>query len=355
MGPYKGKSLRWAAMTERREGDQRFGLVLGGGGLVGMAYHAGVLQALHDHGVDVSGADTIVGTSAGSVIGSYLAAGWEQTDFYEYAHRRHRDSHKDPEDMDEQVAQIFEPLWSSPGERVRRYVGSAFALVASRGHLRRLTKGSAPTRGLRDRFPSGMYSTEKTRQRLHEELPAEWPHPGLRVCAVDLYSGERVAFGSPDAPPAHVADAVLASTAIPGVFPAVSIDGKRYVDGGAFSATSLDVAADEGCTHILCIAPLGYRGEAAITDPRLWFPMMSRAFFARSLRREVNDARAKGVQVLVIRPEVEDLPQMGTNAMRSFDRTALVELARRSTVKTLTSMGDHPVLSVRSAGKRKPA
>ncbi|MFP5298305.1 MAG: patatin-like phospholipase family protein [Actinomycetota bacterium] len=331
-------------MTQRREGDSRFGLVLGGGGLVGMAYHAGVLQALHERGVDVTGADVIVGTSAGSIIGAYLASGWAQTDFYEYAHRRHPNAAKDPDDMEQQVREIFEPLWSTPQERVRRYIGSAFALASSRGHLHRLTKGKPPIQSLRKGFPSGMYSTERTRQRLHEELPPEWPHEGLRVCTVDLYSGERVVFGAKSAPEAHLADAVLASTAIPGVFPAVSIDGKRYVDGGAYSATSLDVAVKEGCDRILCVAPLGYRNEGAAIDPKVWLPIITRSLFARSLRREVNDARSKGVEVLVIRPSIEDLPHMGSNAMRSFDRKGLTERARRSALKALVDLEGHPVL-----------
>lgn len=332
-------------MTNEQAAQSKFGLVLGGGGLVGMAFHAGALQALHEHGLDVTGSDVIVGTSAGSVIAAYLAAGWAQTDFYEYALGRHANVSKDPEDMDEQVRQIFEPLWSSPAERVRRYIGSAFALASSRGHLHRLTRGKPPFQVLRRRFPAGMYSTDRTRDRLMEELPAEWPHPGLRISTVDLYSGKRVVFGSPSAPPASPAEAVLASTAIPGVFPAVSIGGKRYVDGGAFSATSLDVATEEGCDRILCIAPLGYRGEGALTfDPKVWGPLLTRSLFARSLRREKDAARERGVEVLVITPSIDDLPHMGTNAMRSFDRGDLTDRARRSALKSLIDVQGHPVL-----------
>ena len=98
-----------------------------------MAYHAGVLKALEECGYDVTGADVIVGTSAGSIIAAYLAgAGWAQSDFYEYAHGRHPDVAKDPDDDEEVIRQVFEPLWSNKIERVQRSIGSMFALASSR-------------------------------------------------------------------------------------------------------------------------------------------------------------------------------------------------------------------------------
>jgi NTE family protein len=321
-------------------------LVLGGGGLIGMAYHAGTLQALHERGLGVEGTDLIVGTSAGSIVGAYLAAGWKQTDFYEYAHRRHPDSDKDPLDDRDVVRDLFQPLWTNRGERARRYIGSAFALAASRGILNRALRGRVPGSILRRQFPSGMYSTEATRLRLEEELPAEWPERDLYICAADLYSGERVAFGAPGAPEARLPAAVLASTAIPGVFPPVSVTGKRYVDGGAYSASSLDLAVDAGCRQILCIAPLGYRkGEAAtLQEPKMWLPMVARTLFARALAREVRYAREQGVDVIVFRPWAQDLHVFGTNAMREFDREPVVETAREGAHRLLDEHGDNRAL-----------
>src|SRR5918995_4989207 len=130
------------------------GLVLGGGGLVGMAYHAGVLKALEEHGLDVSDADVIVGTSAGSVIASYLASGWHMGDFYAYAQGEHPDAESDPDEERRQVGRIFTPLSRTRGERVRRSLGSLFAAAASRGYLRPvLAGGRIPTLGLRGGLP----------------------------------------------------------------------------------------------------------------------------------------------------------------------------------------------------------
>ena len=65
---------------------RRVALVLGAGGTVGMAYHAGSLRALQlVGGVDPSGCDLIVGTSAGSVIGAYLRSGWTSEDLWQLA------------------------------------------------------------------------------------------------------------------------------------------------------------------------------------------------------------------------------------------------------------------------------
>lgn len=325
---------------------KKTGLVLGGGGLIGMAYHAGTLKALDEAGYSVEGAEVIVGTSAGSVIAAYLASGWAQTDFYEYAHKRHPNTVKDPDDDQAAVRELFEPLWSTRGERARRWIGSAYALASSRGIPGRVLRGRTPIKLLRKGFPSGLYSTARTKERLTEELPTEWPERDLQISTVDLYTGKRVAFGAPGAPEATPAEAVLASTAIPGVFPAVRIGDRSYVDGGAYSATSLDLAVDAGCTSIICIAPLGYRSsnKGPVEEPKIWLPMVARALFARALAREVNHARSKGVEVLVLRPWTEDLPIFGTNAMRHFDRPRVVETAREGTHRLLEEKEGHPAL-----------
>jgi NTE family protein len=320
------------------------GLVLGGGGLVGMGYHAGALKALDDWGADLASADVIVGTSAGAILGSYLGAGWTPSDFYDYAHGQHPDAAKDADRQRDEVRQIFVPLWTSSAERVRRSLGSFFAVASARGYWRSGAKGRVPAAPLRRLFPAGMYSSEQTRARLTEDLPQEWPRDGLFICAADLYSGKRVAFGHPNATEAPFPLAVLASTAIPGVFPPVKIGDRQYVDGGIVSATSLDLAVDAGCEAVICVAPLGYRLEGTLPEPKLWGPMIMRSLFARSLRKEVNRARAKGVHVLVVRPWVTELAALGTNAMRHYDRAAVVDASRAGVLRLLESNADHPAL-----------
>lgn len=332
----------------------RRGLVLGGGGLVGLGYHAGVFKALDEWGIDLSSSDVVVGTSAGSVMAAYLAAGWTIEDFYEYGHGRHREARQRPEESDPTAA-LFEPLATSHHERVRRAIGSAFAVVASRGLWRSGVKGGKkPHLLLRKVFPAGLFSSERTLQRFRNDLPERWPRPYLYICAADLYTGERVAFGHATAPEVPFPEAVLSSTAIPGFFPPVKLGDRHYVDGGIVSATSLDLATDAGCDTIICVAPLGYRIDPdaerrILTSP----PILVRNLFARQLAREVRAARRKGVEVLVIRPWTSELRDHGTNSMRHFDRSGLIESARRGTLRLLEQNADHPAVAAAMRTGRK--
>jgi NTE family protein len=324
---------------------------------VGMGYHTGALKALFDWGIDPRAFDLIVGTSAGSVLGAYLRAGWSANDFYDHAHGRHPDSVEDPGTHRQEAGEVFTPLWRSRRERIRRGVGSAFAAVSSRGYLGFAARGREPAQSLKQLFPSGMYSTERTSQRFHADLPEQWPSEDIYVCAADLYTGTRVAFGSPAAPVAPYPDAVLASTAIPGVFPPVRIGSRYYVDGGVRSATSLDLAADAQCDAIVCIAPLGFRTDSVVLgDPTMWGPIVVRTLFARALRREVNDARSHGIDVFVIRPWSTELKAHGTNSMRRHDRVAVTEGALEGATRLLMEHSDHPALTPdRDRSKRSPA
>ena len=170
-------------------------LVLGGGGLVGMGYQAGVLKALADIGADPASAEVIVGTSAGSVIAAYLASGWKAEDFYAYAHGKHPDALRDPESHKEELSSLFEPLWMSRSDRMRRTLGSWFTVASSRGYWRGGAKGRLPSPRLRKAFPAGLYSMRPTRERLHRDLPLQWSRKGLYICGASLYRRERVPFG----------------------------------------------------------------------------------------------------------------------------------------------------------------
>jgi NTE family protein len=138
-----------------------------------------------------------------------------------------------------------------------------------------------------------------------------------------LDSGRRVSFGDPDAPVVDLADAVMASCAIPGWYAPITIRGERYVDGGACSATNVDLAAGHGLDRVFVLAPMV---SFAIDSPRHWRTRAERQWRARVTRRclrEVAKAHADGVEVTVVGPGPEDLEAIGSNLM-ALDRRQLV-------------------------------
>lgn len=307
------------------------GLVLGGGGMVGMAYHAGVLRALEaEAGIVADSADLVVGTSAGAVVGAYLRSGWTTLDFWHLALGTHpRLAPVGRDGVSGAAPQIFVPSWRTPFDLYRRALGSAFVLGRS---LARWPVPPLPVPSLLARaFPGGMFDMVEGRRRFEEELPAEWPDKPLWVCAVDIGRGRRVVLGRPGAPEASLRQAVLASAAIPGVYRPVRLGGRVLVDGGAWSSTNLDLAVKAGCRLIIGVAPMAFDPEQAPT--RLL--QLIRRLPARSLASEVAQARHKGAQVLLVRPSGDELRLHGLNLMRPDGLDRIARAAYESTARAL--------------------
>ncbi len=105
-------------------------------------------------------------------------------------------------------------------------------------------------------LPRGVISTEPLKETVRRVAPRGWSeHPGLWIVACDYATGRRVAFGRPGAPPAELADAVAASCVIPGFYRPVAIAGRRYVDGGLWSTSNLDVVRREELDLVICLNP----------------------------------------------------------------------------------------------------
>ncbi|HZQ26122.1 MAG TPA: patatin-like phospholipase family protein [Acidimicrobiales bacterium] len=296
----------------------RIGLVLGAGGLVGIAYHSGVLRALEvEAGFVPAQADLLVGTSAGSVVSAYLRSGWTTDDFWRVALGTHPlyESICSP-DPAEARRDLMTPAYHSPVELVRRAVGSAMVAGRCLAHVnvripRRLTTV----------FPSGLYEMTAGHRRFRQELPASWPARRLFLVAMDLTNGRRVVFGRPGSPAVGVPDAVLASCAIPGVYEPVQVDGMMLVDGGAHSSTNLDLAADAGCDVVVAIAPMAYDKA----DPPSTLTQVVRRAPIRAMTHELAMAQAAGAEVVTFSPSAEEVNLHGYNMMRP---EGLEEVAR---------------------------
>ncbi len=295
--------------------------MLGAGGMVGLAYHVGVLRALRDStGLDPNAAEIIVGTSAGSVIAAYLRAGWAVDEISELMLGTHASLSELGDSPEERRAKTaMTPTFSSPLGLVASALGSMF--VAGRSLIRIPAPGiPGPLVSL---LQGGLFSMREARARLDHDLDAAWPHRSLAVCAVDVGSARRVTFGQRGAPTASVADAVQASCSIPGFYEPTRIQGRTFVDGGVHSTTNVDVATRFGVDLIIAIAPMGcVAGPGVPVGARL-----ARSVANRQLDHEVRVAHQRGADVLVLRPEVDEVALHGYNLMRADGAEAVAELA----------------------------
>jgi NTE family protein len=293
------------------------GLVLGAGGMVGMAYHAGALRALEQvSGFDAAGADLLVGTSAGSVVAAHLRSGWSVSDFWELALGTHPRLVAEGRTGPASRAEVLAPLVRGPLDGIRRSIGSAYVMGRS---VSRLPAPRLP--GVLQRlFPAGLYSMRETRRILTDQLADSWPDRPLWLCAVDIRSGRRIVLGRRTPPPVSLVEGVMASCAIPGFYQPVRLGHLTLVDGGAHSTTNLDLAAQAGCRYILGIAPMAY-DTARRPDP---LSQLARRVPSRSLAGEMTTARRLGSRVRLIRPTAPEMCIQGIDMMRTegLDRVA---------------------------------
>lgn len=290
------------------------GLVLGAGGTVGLAWHAGVLRALeHVAGITPDDAGLIIGTSAGSVAAAYVRTGWSTEELWQVALGTHPSlDGLSAEELDERSRGILRPAFRDPFELARRLVGSAY--VAGRSFVRVPVPWFKVPGALQKAFPGGVFEMAEGRRRFSEELPSDWPERPLWLCTVDIESGRRVVLGKPGrAPLASLQQAVAASCAIPGVYGPVRIGRRTLVDGGLHSTTNLDLAARAGCDLIIGAAPMAYDTGGSLPAP--WTQLMRR-IPARMLIDEMDLARRRGCEVLLIRPSAGELRIHGMNLMR---------------------------------------
>jgi NTE family protein len=292
----------------------RIGLVLGAGGIVGQAYHAGVLAALeNDLGWDPRTADVIVGSSAGSLTGALLRLGVPASDLAAYAVEAPLTL-----ESEELVARIGgrddPPVFDrpSPLHMLRPW------RVPTPSLLRRMAaRPSTAAASLSSLLPAGRIDIAEHIAGLHELAGDHWPD-GLRICAVRRRDGRRVVFGRDGAPTAPLARAVAASCAIPGFFTPVTIGGEAYIDGGAHSPTNADVIRREDLDLVVAVSPMScVRGLSSMPDAafRLWAH--------RALQRELRGFTRRGIPVVAFEPGRRALNVMGINAMAD-DRSARV-------------------------------
>ena len=300
----------------------RIGLVLGAGGPVGHAYHAGVLAALAESGWDPRSAEVMVGTSAGSIVAAFLRAGLSAGDLAASSLRR--------------------PL-SPLGAELMQRSGRRSRLATPGPQHADLARGPAAAQlllkpwGVRlgalaaALLPAGKVSTEAISAGVQAIYGTAWPKAATYVCALRLDDGRLVAFGSPGAPPATMAEAVAASCAIPAYFRPVVIGGTRHVDGGSHSVTNADLLAGLGLDLVIVSCPMGGTRDALAIGIDL--PMRGAIRFR--LAAEVAAVRRSGTPVLTLQPTRVTRDAMGGNPMDARRGPAVTEAAHETTRKRL--------------------
>ncbi len=303
----------------------RIGLVLGAGGVAGGAFHAGVVAAIVEATAwDPRTATVVVGTSAGSIAGTSLRAGFPAADLLARAQDRPLTAEG------QRVMQRVGPIGPPPSLRPARSARPPAALAATLARAARRPFAARPSALLAALLPEGSISTDMISDGIGGLFADTWPSAALWICAVRQADGQRVVFGRGDARP-PVADAVAASCAIPAFFSPVVIGEHSYIDGGVHSPTNADVVRDEELDLVLISSPMSRQGRR----PRFAADQPMRAWSSALLDAEALRLRRRGVTVLAFQPDVEVLGEMGLNAMDPARRAAIAGAAHQSALRQL--------------------
>jgi NTE family protein len=263
-------------------------LVLGGGGVAGIAWTTGLLFGLSEHGVDLGSADLIVGTSAGSAVAAQLSSGLSLKDLF--------DRQVDPARQTRELApnaQLFELF--------ERALLIANSLPDRADHIRQIGRWAleAPT-----------VTEAERRAVIAERLPSHaWPNGMLLIVAVDTETGETKIFDRLSG--TTLVDAVSASCAVPGIWPPVTIEGRRYMDGGARSSDNADLAL--GYAHTVIVSPMG-TARPEVTG--------------ESLEQQVETLRSAGGKTYLVEPDEASKSAIGLNPLAPETRTPAATAGR---------------------------
>ena len=264
-------------MSERRA------VILGGGGVTGIAWETGVLLGLQDVGADLSEADAIIGTSAGSFAGTYLAAGVVD----KYFDAQFRDD----------VVEIPATMSPASVEAFQK------AIADGNGDPARMGRGLG-----RMAMAAATVSAEARAAVVAARLPsANWPAAPLRMTAIDAETGALHLFDKASGVP--IVTAAAASGAVPGLWPVVSALGRTWIDGGSCSATNAALGADYDRVVVIAPAADGFPGM-------------------RGTRDDLADLTAAGIDVTLIVPDERTIEAIGPNVFDPARRGPAAEAGR---------------------------
>jgi len=297
-------------------GRPRTALVLGAGGVLGAAWMTGALVRLHER-LPAADVDLVVGTSAGSVLAAALRCRASLDEIVAWQAGDVTGTLSESMVLAEQDGPL--PPWPQPRPGSLPLARAALFLQVP------------PWVGASGWLPHGRGRHVAVRsligalQKRHPEDAGSWADGRTWIAAMDYDTGQRVLFGRPGAPPASLADAVVASCSIPGWYEPARIGGRRYVDGGVRSATSLGVLAGADVQEVYVLAPMASTEPDHPLQPHLRLERRVRQLFTSVLLRQARALGAQGKRVTVVTPGPRDLAVMGANLMDPRRRQAVLE------------------------------
>ena len=295
-GKAQSFTLDSARRTSRPRVDHNLALVLGGGGAAGNAWEIGVIAGLAEAGLDMAeAADLVIGTSAGATAAAQVRSGIPP-------------------------AELLASVLSPPVRPVEQNRERPPSLPMGTVFERMRAIGAAAISAADLQRAMGAFALEsdsilepgagQRRATVAARLPRhQWPDRPMIVVAVDAHTGELAAFDRYSG--VDLVDAVTASCALPGQVPTVSINGRRYIDGGVRSTENADLAS--GYPNVVVLSPLGGRAE---TLPEGQFEGLRRTpEWGTDLESQIEALRQQGSRVEVITPDTDSRTAMGTNQM----------------------------------------
>ena len=250
-------------------------LVLGGGGVAGIAWMTGLLRGLQERDVDVDNFGTVLGTSAGAAVGAQVYGGCSLDQLYQRQ-----------VDPDQQVDELV------PTVSLNRLLSKLLPALLVRKQPDKFRRKVGKMAIAAKTVPA-----QKRYRVIEQRLSGcQWPEERLKVVVVNAETGAPEVLDWKSG--VSLTDAIAASCAVPGIWPVVDVGGTPYIDGGIRSANSADYAC--GAQEVLVLAPMGYKPNFTPDA---------------GLRKEEKLLRESGARVLVLTPDEASVVAMGQNPL----------------------------------------
>jgi NTE family protein len=291
-------------------------LVLGGGGVIGLAYHSAALAAMElDLGWDPRAADVIVGTSAGSLVGALLRRGVPPSDLAATTVGAL------PRSSPATAAEALAERPDFPAVTIGSFLGRprvpGVGVVTA--WARRPWRFD-PVAALASVVPDGAIDMGAHTAAVDRLLGRDWPVDDLWVPVVRRHDLQRIIVGREVTAP--LADAVRASCSVPGYFRPVILDGTAHVDGGVRSPTNADVLSRRELDLVIVISPMSGRDLG-----RLGLGNLIRRRARRQAEAERAQLIAAGIPSILIEPGPEVVEALGSDPMSSTNLRGIVQAA----------------------------